>query len=64
MTADWPTCASTTAGGAGAATTRARELEAWARRMPSGAAREVFAYFNNDWEAFAPRNAQALAGGC
>jgi uncharacterized protein YecE (DUF72 family) len=38
------------------------ELETWARRI-RGYARtvEVWAYFNNDWEGFAPANAQALA---
>lgn len=29
-------------------------LRAWSRRV------EVYAYFNNDWEAFAPRNALRL----
>jgi uncharacterized protein YecE (DUF72 family) len=39
----------------------ARELEAWARRVHVWRAREeTFAYFNNDWEAFAPRNAAWL----
>jgi uncharacterized protein YecE (DUF72 family) len=39
-----------------------RELEQWKRRIASWRARvEVFAYFNNDWEAFAPRNALWLA---
>ena len=34
------------------------ELEAWARRLHRWRAEgEVFAYFNNDWSAFAPRNA-------
>jgi len=34
-----------------------RELEDWARRLASWAAeREVFAYFNNDWNGFAVRN--------
>jgi len=38
-----------------------RELETWARRLHSWRARgEVFVYFNNDWEAFAPRNASRL----
>ena len=37
------------------------ELERWARRLDSWRATgEVFAYFNNDWEGFAPRNALAL----
>ena len=39
----------------------ATELEEWARRVASLAERaEVFAYFNNDWEGFAVRNALAL----
>jgi uncharacterized protein YecE (DUF72 family) len=39
----------------------ATELEAWAARLREWAAAvEVFAYFNNDWETFAPRNAAAL----
>jgi uncharacterized protein YecE (DUF72 family) len=38
------------------------ELETWARRLSQWRRRvEVFAYFNNDWEGFAPRNAIALA---
>jgi uncharacterized protein YecE (DUF72 family) len=39
-----------------------RELDAWAGRVDAFARREidVFAYFNNDWEAFAPANALAL----
>ena len=33
------------------------ELETWKRRIAAWRRRvEVFAYFNNDWEAFAPRN--------
>jgi uncharacterized protein YecE (DUF72 family) len=39
-----------------------RELETWRRRISSWRSEvEVFAYFNNDWEAFAPRNALWLA---
>jgi uncharacterized protein YecE (DUF72 family) len=39
----------------------ARELEQWARRIGQWRRRhEVFAYFNNDWRAFAPANAHAL----
>jgi uncharacterized protein YecE (DUF72 family) len=35
------------------------ELEEWAQRFERWARRvEVYAYFNNDWEVFAPRNAQ------
>jgi len=37
------------------------ELREWAARLRDVRSRaEVFAYFNNDWEAFAPRNAQRL----
>ena len=39
-----------------------RELETWARRIAQWRRRvEVFAYFNNDWEGFAVRNAEQLA---
>lgn len=39
------------------------EIDAWRRRVAAWRAKtEVYAYFNNDWEAFAPRNALALAG--
>jgi uncharacterized protein YecE (DUF72 family) len=38
------------------------ELETWKRRIASWRSRvEVFAYFNNDWQGFAPRNARWLA---
>jgi uncharacterized protein YecE (DUF72 family) len=37
------------------------ELRAWAARLRQWRERvEVFAYFNNDWETFAPRNAVRL----
>jgi uncharacterized protein YecE (DUF72 family) len=37
------------------------ELETWARRIAAWRSRaEVLAYFNNDWEGFAVRNALAL----
>jgi uncharacterized protein YecE (DUF72 family) len=37
------------------------ELKEWATRVRSLARKaEVFAYFNNDWEVFAPRNAKRL----
>ena len=37
------------------------ELEEWAQRFEKWRRRvEVFAYFNNDWEVFAPRNARWL----
>jgi uncharacterized protein YecE (DUF72 family) len=39
-----------------------RELETWLRRIRQWRRRvEVFAYFNNDWEAFAVRNGLWLA---
>jgi uncharacterized protein YecE (DUF72 family) len=40
----------------------ATELDRWADRVAAFARAEldVFAYFNNDWEAFAPANARAL----
>jgi uncharacterized protein YecE (DUF72 family) len=38
-----------------------RDMAPWRRRIAAWRARtEVFAYFNNDWEGFAPRNALAL----
>jgi uncharacterized protein YecE (DUF72 family) len=38
-----------------------RELEAWAARLRGWSrTHEVLAYFNNDWEGFAPRNAALL----
>jgi uncharacterized protein YecE (DUF72 family) len=38
-----------------------RELQAWAQRLRDLREEvEVFAYFNNDWEAFAVRNALRL----
>jgi uncharacterized protein YecE (DUF72 family) len=38
-----------------------RELETWAARIAGWRERvEVYAYFNNDWQAFAPRNALEL----
>ena len=34
-----------------------RELETWAQRLHGWrASGEVYAYFNNDWNAYAPRN--------
>jgi uncharacterized protein YecE (DUF72 family) len=37
------------------------ELEEWSERLRKlRREAEVFAYFNNDWEAFAPRNARRL----
>jgi uncharacterized protein YecE (DUF72 family) len=39
----------------------AAELEEWARRLRRWrSAQELFVYFNNDWEGFAPRNAREL----
>jgi uncharacterized protein YecE (DUF72 family) len=38
-----------------------RELREWAARVRDlRESAEVFAYFNNDWEVFAPRNAERL----
>jgi uncharacterized protein YecE (DUF72 family) len=38
------------------------ELADWARTLRSWATQgDVFAYFNNDWEGFAPRNARRLS---
>jgi uncharacterized protein YecE (DUF72 family) len=38
-----------------------RELEQWSRRIAQWRrAGDVYAYFNNDWEAFAPANARRL----
>jgi uncharacterized protein YecE (DUF72 family) len=38
------------------------EIDTWARRIAQWRRREtVYAYFNNDWEAFAPANARLLA---
>lgn len=38
-----------------------RQIERWAETLRRWAReQEVFVYFNNDWEAFAPRNAAAL----
>jgi uncharacterized protein YecE (DUF72 family) len=38
-----------------------RELEIWAERLHAWRAEgQVFVYFNNDWEACAPRNASTL----
>jgi uncharacterized protein YecE (DUF72 family) len=40
------------------------ELETWKRRIASWRSRaEVFAYFNNDWKAYAVKNALFLQGG-
>jgi uncharacterized protein YecE (DUF72 family) len=42
----------------------AAELETWRRRIAAWRRRvEVFAYFNNDWSAYAVRNGVALARG-
>ena len=38
------------------------EIATWARRVAQWRRRaDVFVYFNNDWEGFAPRNALSLA---
>jgi uncharacterized protein YecE (DUF72 family) len=40
----------------------AMELDAWSRRIERWRRRgEVWAYFNNDWQGFAPRNAAGLS---
>ncbi len=40
----------------------ATEIETWARRIAQWRRRQtVYAYFNNDWQAFAPANARLLA---
>jgi uncharacterized protein YecE (DUF72 family) len=40
------------------------ELETWKRRLAAWRSRaEVYVYFNNDWKAFAPRNARYLQEG-
>ena len=40
-----------------------RELDEWAERVRNWADRgDVFAYFNNDWEGFAIRNALRVEG--
>ena len=37
------------------------ELDEWAERIGAWSLKgDVYAYFNNDWEGFAPRNAVAL----
>jgi uncharacterized protein YecE (DUF72 family) len=38
----------------------AQEIEKWARRIKRSRAKEVFVYFNNDYEGNAPRNASSL----
>ncbi|RLJ70930.1 uncharacterized protein YecE (DUF72 family) [Hydrogenivirga caldilitoris] len=37
------------------------ELKEWAERIRNSSAREVFAYFNNDYNAYAPHNCLKLA---
>ena len=40
------------------------EIDTWVRRIAQWRRRiEVFAYFNNDWRAFAPANARLLKNG-
>ena len=36
------------------------ELREWAARIHSWPVTDTYSYFNNDWEGFAPRNAQRL----
>jgi uncharacterized protein YecE (DUF72 family) len=41
-----------------------RELDVWRRRIAAWRSRRpVFAYLNNDWQGFAPRNARKLRAG-
>jgi uncharacterized protein YecE (DUF72 family) len=41
-----------------------REIDEWRRRIAAWRARrDVYAYFNNDWEGFAPHNALRLLDG-
>jgi len=41
-----------------------RELDTWRRRIAAWRSdRRVFAYLNNDWQGFAPRNAETLRAG-
>jgi len=41
-----------------------RELASWRRRIAAWrVSRDVFAYLNNDWRGFAPRNAMSLRSG-
>jgi len=63
MTAEW-TYVRFHRGGRGRGGNYSRsELDTWVRRIAAWRSRvEVFAYFNNDWQAFAPRNARYLAG--
>jgi len=38
------------------------EIQTWARRIAQWRSRrQVYAYFNNDWNAYAPANASELA---
>lgn len=40
------------------------EIAPWRRRIAAWRrSRDVYAYFNNDWRAYAPRDARELAGG-
>jgi uncharacterized protein YecE (DUF72 family) len=42
----------------------ANELDTWRRRVAAWRGRaDVYAYFNNDWKAYAVRNARRLAAG-
>lgn len=61
-TADW-TYIRFHCGGRGSGGNYSRaELETWKRRIAAWRARtEVYAYFNNDWEAYAVRNGRWLA---
>ena len=61
LTADWTSCASTSAPRGRRGNYSESELREWAGAAYGLRARvEVFAYFNNDWEGFAVRNALRL----
>jgi len=58
LTADWTFARFHYGRGAPNGNYSQRELEEWERRFAAWRARvEVFAYFNNDWEGFAVKNA-------
>jgi len=58
LTADWTFARFHYGRGAPNGNYSQRELEEWERRFAAWRARvEIFAYFNNDWEGFAVKNA-------
>jgi uncharacterized protein YecE (DUF72 family) len=61
MTADWTYIRFHRGGRGRRGNYSRRELETWKRRIAAWrATHEVFAYFNNDWEAFAVNNGRWL----